>query len=150
MSSSLSIAVSPYHLATREPPAMAALVLADHVVTLLPQPAGGSTREEIRAAAENCPRYLRLMESWRWCSPLWNAGIISSGIDDDEAIAELAGVYDSINREESLAGLRVLGVRGRAFRQDEQRPGADHDGDPTDDAAFHSAHLPPRRAIKRD
>jgi hypothetical protein len=116
VSQPLSIALSPYHLATREPPAMAALVLADRVVTLVPQPATGSSRSDVRNAVKNSPRYLRLMESWRWSSPLWTSGVISSGIDDEEACDQLPGVYESIACEESLAGLRVLtrGARQRA------------------------------------
>ena len=112
----LSIALSPYHLATREPPAMAALVLADSVVTLVPQPPTGTSRTDVRAAVQNSPRYLRLMESWRWSSPLWNSGVISSGVDDEEAACELAGVYESIASEDALAGLRPLtrGARERA------------------------------------
>jgi hypothetical protein len=112
----LTIALSPYHLATRELPAMAALILGDHVVTLVPQPAAGASREHVRAAVKNSPRYLRLMESWRWSTPLWNSGVITSGMADEEACDELPGVYESIASEESLAGLRVLtrGARERA------------------------------------
>ena len=35
------IAVSPYHMTTREPAAMAALLLASRVVTILPTPEVG-------------------------------------------------------------------------------------------------------------
>ncbi len=95
---------------------MAALVLADSVVTLVPQPPTGTSRTDVRAAVRNSPRYLRLMESWRWSSPLWNSGVISSGVDDEEAACELAGVYESIASEDALAGLRPLtrGARERA------------------------------------
>lgn len=95
---------------------MAALVLADSVVTLVPQPPTGTSRTDVRAAVQNSPRYLRLMESWRWSSPLWNSGVISSGVDDEEAACELAGVYESIASEDALAGLRPLtrGARERA------------------------------------
>ena len=81
---------------------MAALVLADRVVTLVPQPAAGVSRADVRAAVRNSPRYLRLMESWRWSSPLWNCGLISSGVDDEECSGELAGVYESIASEDAL------------------------------------------------
>lgn len=115
MSTPLSIALSPYHLATREPPAMVALLLADRVVTLVPEPASGASRAAVRAAAQNSPRYLRLMESWRWSSPLWNSGVICSGVDDEEASCELAGVYESIASDDALADLRVL-TRGAQQR----------------------------------
>ena len=100
---------------------MAALVLADRVVTLVPQPAAGVSRADVRAAVRNSPRYLRLMESWRWSSPLWNCGLISSGVDDEECSGELAGVYESIASEDALADLRVL-TRGA-----EQRAAEDAD-----------------------
>lgn len=97
---------------------MAALLLADRVVTLVPQPASGGSRAAVRAAVQNSPRYLRLMESWRWSSPLWNSGLISSGVDDEECSQELAGVYESIASEDALADLRVL-TRGAQQRAEE-------------------------------
>jgi hypothetical protein len=111
----LGLALSPYHLATREAPAMAALILADHVVTLMPHPAEGATRDTVRAAVKESPHYLRLMESWRWSSPLWTAGLITSGLDGDEASEELPGVYQSIAEEDSLVSLRPL-TRGAEQR----------------------------------
>ncbi|HMN39326.1 MAG TPA: hypothetical protein PKE29_00675 [Phycisphaerales bacterium] len=111
----LRLALSPYHLATREAPAMAALILADRVVTLMPQPVAGATRTAVRAAVNESPHYLRLMESWRWSSPLWTAGLISSGIDGDESSGELPGVYQSIAEEDELASLRPL-TRGAEER----------------------------------
>jgi hypothetical protein len=112
---SLALALSPYHLATRESPAMAALILADHVVTLLPQPAEGSSRKAVGAAVIDAPHYLRLMESWRWSSPLWTAGVISSTVDHDNPAEELAGVYQSIAEDEDFASLRPL-TRGAEQR----------------------------------
>lgn len=107
---SLILALSPYHLATREPPAMLALILGSRIVTLMPHPGGerGATREEVKAAVDASPRYLRLMESWRWSGPLWQTGVISSGLDGEELASELPAVYDDIDRAESLAPLRPL------------------------------------------
>jgi hypothetical protein len=58
------IVASPYHLTTREPAAMAALLLARQVVTLLPTPleGAGSSREAM-AAARCVPTYRALVES---------------------------------------------------------------------------------------
>jgi hypothetical protein len=108
MSVPLDLALSPYHLATREPPAMLALILGSRVVTLLPQPAAGTSREAVREAVDRAPRYLRLMESWRWSSPLWQSGVIASGLGGEEAAGELEGVYETIRTEDALAGLRPL------------------------------------------
>src|SRR5205807_856001 len=104
----LTLALNPYHLATREAPAMLALTLGDRVITLLPQPEQGATRAAVRAAVDECPHYLRLMESWRWSSPLWDAGVVTAGVNGERASAELAGVYRSIAQEESLTMLRPL------------------------------------------
>lgn len=113
---SLSLGVSPYHLATREPPAMAALLLGDRVVTLLPEPAAGTEREDVKRAIEDSPHYLRLMEAWRWTAPLWKDGVISGGFDGRTPAAELDGVYRTIGDETALASLRPL-VRGADQRR---------------------------------
>jgi hypothetical protein len=60
------VAVSPYHLTTREPAAIAALLLADRVVTLLP----GPDRRGAELAAERLPHYLDFVLTWEWSVPL--------------------------------------------------------------------------------
>lgn len=102
------IAVSPYHLTTREAPAVAALQLADSVVTLLPAPATGRSREDVHRAAKKCPRYLRLLDSWRWTMPLWHEGVIASAMNETEVSEELPAAYERIGEEETYAGLRPL------------------------------------------
>lgn len=87
---------------------MLALTLGSSVVTLLPKPAAGASRESVREAVDQAPRYLRLMESWRWSGPLWDADVISSVIDDDDSAAELARVYESIRNQDELSSLRPL------------------------------------------
>jgi hypothetical protein len=104
----LHIAVSPYHLATRESAAMAALVLGSRVVTLLPHPAGGTSRDAVFEAIDRSPRYLRLLEAWRWSGPLWRAGIVSAESGGDAACSGLDSVYDDIRADSSLVDLRPL------------------------------------------
>jgi hypothetical protein len=104
----LVIAVSPYHLTTREAPAVAALQLADEVVTLLPAPASGRSRDDVRRAVGKSPRYLRLMESWRWTMPLWHAGVLGSAHQTDDVSLELRSFYERIGAEDEYAGLRPL------------------------------------------
>lgn len=102
------VAVSPYHLTTREPAAFAALLLADRVVTMLPTPLEGKQWGAVQQAAQRIPRYLEFMESWRWTMPLWQAGIIVSGLAGHEAVDELRPVCARIETEEHLAPLRSL------------------------------------------
>lgn len=87
---------------------MLALILGSRVVTLMPHPAQGQSREAVKAAVDAAPRYLRLMESWRWCGPLWQSGVIASGIDGEEVAQELATVYSDIEHAVGLAPLRPL------------------------------------------
>lgn len=108
MSSHLDIAVSPYHLATREPPAMAALLLGSTVLTLLPHPAAGTSREAVFEAVQKSPRYLRLLESWRWSTPLWKAGIISAAIQGQTPGDSLEAVYRDVKAVPGFANLRPL------------------------------------------
>ena len=115
----LVIAVSPYHLTTREPPAVAALLLADSVVTLLPSPASGRTREDVRRAVSRSPRYLRMMESWRWTIPLWHEGVLDSAHEDSELADDLRGWYDRIGDREDYAELRPLTRHAAAATPDQ-------------------------------
>jgi hypothetical protein len=104
----LNLAVSPYHLTTREVPAMAALLLGDHVVTLLPEPATGTSRDDVDRAVNASPRYVGLLDSWRWASPLFRARIIESIVNGTTPFAEFEGVVHDIEVEESLAPLRPM------------------------------------------
>lgn len=87
---------------------MAALTLASSVVTLLPKPASGHTLDDVRRAVEKSPRYLRLLESWRWSAPLWDAGVASSVFDEVDCACELASVYADIRSQRELLALKPL------------------------------------------
>lgn len=115
----LVIGISPYHLTTREAPAMAALVLASRAVTLLPAPESGSTKADVRLAVERAPRYLRLLDTWRWSSELWNGGVLSAGVAGERACDELPGVYTEIESDEEHTALRPL-IRARPQRTGEK------------------------------
>ncbi len=114
----LLTALSPYHLATREPPAMAALVLGTRSVTLMPHPASGTSRESVMLAVRRSPRYLRLMEAWRWSVPLWRSGVISTGAGGEQAGEGLAGVYGDIRNDPALSELRPLTRAAEALSDD--------------------------------
>jgi hypothetical protein len=104
----LALALSPYFLATREVQAVAALVLGSRVVTLMPAPSSGRARSDVRRAVERAPRYLRLMDAWRWSGPLWRSGVISAGIGAEYCSDELEVVLGRIDHDESLASVRGL------------------------------------------
>jgi len=110
--------VSPYHLATREAPALCALLLADETVTLIPEPAAGTTREELDDAVQTSPRFLRFMERIRWTVPLWKQGVVSGGLGDERVVESLAGVYDRIASTEALGSLRRAFA---AYRAEDER-----------------------------
>lgn len=87
---------------------MAALVLGTRSVTLMPHPAGGTSREAVMLAVRRSPRYLRLMEAWRWSVPLWRSGVISTAADGEQANVVLPPVYDDIRNDPTLSELRPL------------------------------------------
>ncbi len=107
----LGIALSPYHLATGELPALASAVLADRVVTMLPLPPGHE--HEARERAETSPAYAGFMEAWSWSAPLWEAGALGARLDADDAGRDLIDVLDELEGRDELAELRPF-VGGRA------------------------------------
>lgn len=100
------VAVSPYHLTTREAPAMAALLLAEQVLTILPAPACEGTAESAHAAGARIPAYLRFMSTWSWTAPLWKAGVIISELEGQNAVEDMQAVSGLVDRDEQLAPLR--------------------------------------------
>lgn len=104
----MRLVVSPYHLTTREPVAMACLLLGERVVTLLPSPPGGLTRERLREALRKHPAYLRLLESWRWSGALWRAGVIESADGGDDALAQVRAVAGRARRGGAFAALGAV------------------------------------------
>ncbi|MEZ6242305.1 MAG: hypothetical protein R3B57_04610 [Phycisphaerales bacterium] len=107
----LGVALSPYHLATRELPAMAAALLADRVVTLLPLPPGDESHA--RAHAEQSPAYAGVMEAWSWSAPLWEEGVLGARLHDDDAGRDLRDVLALLESRDELAELRPF-IEGRA------------------------------------
>ena len=99
-------AVSPYHVTTHELPLMAALLLAERVVTLLPAPPDGVSRGEVRKAVVGNPRYFRLLDSWRWTAPLWRAGVVSSVHAEADAIDDVRACNEALTRDEHWRPMR--------------------------------------------
>ena len=102
-----AIAVSPYHLTTREPPAMAALLLGARVFTVMPGVMGAAgSRDSVRSTAKHSARYAALLDSWSWSMPLWRAGVIDSAHAGDDAAADLEAVWDKIAADDRYISLR--------------------------------------------
>jgi len=104
----LVIAVTPYHLATQEVPALCALLLADRVLTLMPEPAAGTSRDDVALAMRRSPRFLRFMERIRWSVPLWDQGVISAADGERSLASSLAETYQDIFHNDRFASLRPL------------------------------------------
>lgn len=100
------IVVSPYHLTTREPAAMAALLLADSCLTMLPTPAGGESRSDVEAAMATSPAYFHLLESWRWCEVLFREGVIGSMYAGQDAADDVRAAWHEIRHDDRYALLR--------------------------------------------
>lgn len=103
---------------------MAAFVIGTRSVTLLPHPTEGASREDIERAVRESPRFLRLLEAWRWSSPLWRQGVISGALvaaadQNDQSQADLAGIYGEIRNDPDLAELRPI-TRAADALADEQ------------------------------
>lgn len=101
-------AISPYHLTSREPAALAALLLAERVLTVLPTGPGSVTKASVRAWLRDAPRYVRLLESWRWSGALWRAGVIRSTLDGLDAADLADDARAAIAREDAWSPLRAF------------------------------------------
>lgn len=100
------VVVSPYHLTTREPAAMAALQLGERIVTMLPAPLTGGGPSAALEAASRSPRYRAFVESWRWLMPLWEAGVIIAKHAGEDVAADVRRVSERVERDEALSELR--------------------------------------------
>jgi hypothetical protein len=110
----LGLALSPYHLTSREIPAMLASLLGDVIVTLLPVDAALAERQSATS-----PGLAGLMDAWSWSAPLWDSGLIGSRLHDDDPRPEIERVLDEINADPTLAPLRpfVRAVEGEDPRR---------------------------------
>lgn len=71
----MRVTISPYDLTHRAPGALAALLIADAAATIIPI-ARAWTADDPDAAVEESPALGRMLETWRWATPLWTAGIL--------------------------------------------------------------------------
>jgi len=114
-----SAVLSPNHLTTREAPAMAALLLAGKVCTLLPVPLQGESRDAVAEALEHAPRYRRLLNNWLTLAPLFDTGVITTIADADDPVAQVRAAADRIGSEAPWHPLRPFN-RQEIFSDTEQ------------------------------
>jgi hypothetical protein len=113
----VNIVVSPYHLTTREPAAMAALLLAEKVFTLLPASLEDPSAVAAKRVAERSPWYSRFMESWSWTIPLWEEGVLFSRWREDDLASEMRAIAERLRHEEQYLPLRPL-LREQLYESD--------------------------------
>lgn len=85
---------------------MAALLLGDAVVTMLPAPVGEVSEARLSNAAAAAPRYMRFMESWKWSRAAWEQGIITSLHNGCDIADDVRAIWSDIASDHSLAELR--------------------------------------------
>ncbi len=87
---------------------MAALLLAERVVTFIPSPLSGSDNESLGRAVELSPSYLRFMDSWRWSMPLWESGVVSAAFRNADASGDIRHVCSALTSDDRFTPLRAL------------------------------------------
>lgn len=108
----MRVAISPYHLTTRELPAMVALQLGSSAVTFMPGVMAGivgsatSAPGRFERLARSSARYARVVESWGWSMPLWDLGVIESGLPSDDASHDMRTAWERCVRDDRYAPLR--------------------------------------------
>jgi hypothetical protein len=98
--------VSPYHMTSREPAAMVSMVLARNIVTAMPTPAGVLSRDSVAGAAARVPKYVELMESWDWATPLFAGGVCGTTYAGEDPLDDVLGVCADIEALDRYATLR--------------------------------------------
>lgn len=103
-------AVSPYHLTTREPPALAALLLARACLTYLPAPVGGRSPDALRDSLRRSASYRALLDGWAWCEALWREGVISAVHDGQAVDDDIRRLAHALADGDTLAPLMHAGL----------------------------------------
>lgn len=98
--------ISPYHLTRRDPAAMAALLCARGVVTMLPTPREPGSARLAFATAGKVATFREFMKVWAWSEPLWVDGLISSSFDEDSPLDELVKVGKKVTTDVMLEAIR--------------------------------------------
>ncbi|GDX98993.1 hypothetical protein LBMAG48_13970 [Phycisphaerae bacterium] len=105
----IDLALSPYHLTSREPAAMLSLALARRVVTMIPTPtddAGGLAGFSATQIAKAIPSYRKFVESWAWSTRLWDDNVLLASHRGQTAVDDMWAVTEHIEHEAKLLALR--------------------------------------------
>ena len=108
----MRLVLGPYDLVSPSAAAAVALMLgADDggVVTLAPAPLEGESAEALRSAADRAPRFWQLLDSWRWTTPLWRAGLLVGDCDGDAPLEDIRAICARIGADPKAGPLRALG-----------------------------------------
>lgn len=111
----MRIVLGPYDLTSPSAAASVALMLGSSdggVITLAPSPLEGDAPEGMRTADSDAPRYLRLLEAWRWTGPLWRAGLLAADQEGASPLEDIRAVVHRIGADPQTAALRALGGAG--------------------------------------
>lgn len=98
---------------------MAALLLGDTVLTMIPTPFSGAAREAIGRAVDRVPTYLDMMHSWRWSEDLWRAGVVASKAGGFDVAEDVRASCRRITTDDSLAPLRAF-MNGDLFTDEDE------------------------------
>ncbi len=115
--------ISPYHLTRRDPAAMAAMLLARDVVTLLPTTRESTTAREAFSKAGRVQTFREFMRAWAWSEPLWINGVVTPAHSRHSPLDELLSVGNKITSDPTLEPLRRF-TPDQFYEDDERFVGA--------------------------
>ena len=101
---------------------MAALLLADGVVTMMPTPPSGRTgsaidRAAARRAADEAPGYAAFMDALSWAAELFREGVVGSIYAGEDAADDVHDAWLRIRADDALSDLRPF-MRDRLYDDD--------------------------------
>ncbi len=107
----MRLVLGPYDLISPAAAASLSLMLASDeggVVTLVPAPLESDSPEAIRAAANAHPRYVQLLEAWRWTAPLWRASLLRADADGVTPLDDIRAVCTRLAADPQAHSLRKI------------------------------------------
>lgn len=97
---------------------MAAFLLAERCVTLVPSPSLDRSREGFQRASHRVRHFREAVESLAWTTPLWDAGVVSAEHGGRSLRESVRTALAVVNEDPALAPLRHL-VNAAVFDDDD-------------------------------